>query len=166
MSESAPIEHALLGQVLPDATTGLPSILYFRLVREWEERRAQRTGTRVRVIRLTVRGAVDRDRRLLPKKLCHELRQTDLIASDGPTRYYLLLTSPDAESLGAVMERVQQVIEALNKGRKVTEVPLEMDVQVEEDYPGIRERGPCEPCDLERLGDSGERLRFGEAQPD
>jgi hypothetical protein len=113
-----------------------------------------------------VRGAADRDRRSLPKQLCRELRQTDLIASDGPTQYYLLLTSPDAESLGAVIERVQSVIDALNKRRKVTEVPLEMDVQLEDERSFGGDRGPCEPCDLERLGDSGDYPRYGEARPD
>ena len=160
MSAPAAIENALLGRILPDRTTGLPSLAYFRLVRDWEERRARRTGTRVRVIKLSVTGATRRDLRMLPGQLCRELRDTDLIASDGPTRYRLLLTTPDAEKAPAIVQRLERLIESANRGRAVTDLPLAMDIRMEDERILSAEPNPCEPCDVDLLAESGDYPHF------
>ena len=46
-----------LGRALTDVATGLPNIPYFRIIQNWEERRARRRKTQVRVVRLAVTGA-------------------------------------------------------------------------------------------------------------
>jgi hypothetical protein len=160
MSDVSPSENALLGQILPDPTTGLPSLLYFRLVLDWEERRARRLGTRVRVIKLVASGGTAADRRSLPKKLCRELRETDLIASHGPMQYHLLLTSPDAEKVDVILERIRLLVESINRRRRPTKLPLAIDARVEDERILYGDPGPCEPCDVDHLSDSGEGPRF------
>ena len=154
MATGTSVGDGLLARALTDVTTGLPSILYFRLIRDWEERRAHRRGYSVRVARVTVSGGDDRIRKTLSWRLCREFRSSDLIASDGPLHFRLLLTSPDAENLAVMQERLEQMAAALNDG-VAKEVPISIAVTVDEDRPA-KPLDPCEPCDVERLSDTGE----------
>ena len=52
-----------LGRALTDAATGLPNIPYFRIIQNWEERRARRRNTMVRVIRVAAEGGAESLRR-------------------------------------------------------------------------------------------------------
>lgn len=146
-----------LGRALTDPATGLPNLPYFSLIQNWEERRARRRRTLVRVIRLHVEGGSDAARRLLMWRLCQELRTSDLIASEGRDEFRILLTSPDAENVEAIAERVRAVVSDVNAahGDAPDAGPLAVAAAVE-DPPGpvAVEKGPCDPCEEhELLGD-------------
>ena len=147
--ERNPLETVLLGRVLTDPATGLPSVPYFRLIREWEERQARRRGTHVRVLRLTVQGGDERIHRSMGWRLCREFRTSDLICSEGPDRFRLLLTSPDADRMDAIVERLQHLAETLQKTSS-GDVPVAIAVEVDEERVG-RPCGPCEPADKNSL---------------
>lgn len=134
-----------LGRALTDVATGLPNLPYFRIIREWEERRARRRNTMVRVISVGVSGGADTSRRALLWRLCQELRTSDLIASEGRDTFHILLTTPDAENAAAIAQRVEQLGDAL--GEAGVDEPLEIRTQIEAPPPGDAEKGPCEPCD-------------------
>lgn len=121
---------AFLGRALLDPTTGLPNVPYFRLIREWEERRAQRRRYSVREVTMQVRGGAVRVRRALSWRLCRELRESDLVASGGPGEFHILLTSPDAEYAGEVCARIEQLAQEINL-RHPDDPPLEISLAVE-----------------------------------
>ena len=148
-SEGGALENALLGRVLSDPDTGLPNLPYFRLIREWEERQAKRRGTTVQVLKLTLSGGDDRLRRSMAWRLCREFRTSDLIASEGPSRYRLLLTSPDADHIDAIRERIGRLESSLNESHSTGE-PLRIAVEIEPQRVPLP-RGPCEPADAEQL---------------
>ena len=103
-----------LGRALMDPTTGLPNVPYFRLIREWEERRARRYRQSVRTVTLTVRGGDERARRALGWRLCRTLRDSDFLASNGSAQFNILLTSPDAEHAEALCRRLEEIVADLN----------------------------------------------------
>ncbi len=121
---------AFLGRALQDPTTGLPNVPYFRLIREWEERRAQRRRYSVREVTMHVSGGATRVRRALSWRLCRELRESDLVASGGPGEFHILLTSPDAEYAEEVCARLRRLAEEINL-RHPDEPPLEIQLAVE-----------------------------------
>ena len=154
---------ALLGRVLTDPATGLPNLPYFRLIREWEERRATRRQQRVCVLRLTVTGGGARGLRSLPWRLCQELRDSDLIASEDLTRYRVLLTSPDAEHAETVGQRIEQLVAQVNDHlRDEPHLAIAVELDERESPPPS---GPCEPCRPEHLEESGERPAFPDGPP-
>jgi GGDEF domain-containing protein len=120
-----------LGRALTDPATGLPNIPYFCLIQDWEERRARRRDTHVRVLRVEVQTGSDVLRRAFTAWLCQELRTSDLVASDGRNAYRILLTSPDAERADAVVERVRNVIAKLNDGHNDNETSLGVHTYIE-----------------------------------
>lgn len=152
------LENGLLLRTLTDPETGLPSLLYFRLVREWEERRAARHGGRVRTVRIAVQGGDETSCRRFTFGLCHEFRKSDLIASSGRAQYRLLLVGRDADQAEAIRERVERLRDETN-ARSTTESIVDVQVAVEEPAP-VRERDAHEPPDVERLEDTGARPRF------
>jgi GGDEF domain-containing protein len=159
--------EGFLGRVLTDPTTGLPNIPYFRLIRDWEERRASRRGYSVRVLRITVSGGDDRIRRSLSWRLCREFRSSDLIASEGSAHFRVLLTSPDAEQADAIQTRIVDMATELNQ-RHPTAERLELHVEVDSVRPPATLHGPCDPCDpvaLEHSGE-GEAIDFPPASTD
>lgn len=152
------LENGLLLRTLTDPETGLPSLLYFRLVRDWEERRAARHGGRVRTVRIAVQGGDETSCRRFTFGLCHEFRKSDLIASSGRAQYRLLLVGRDADQAEAIRERVQRLRDDTN-ARSTTDATVDVQVVVEEPAP-LRERDAHEPPDMERLEDTGPRPRF------
>lgn len=144
-----------LGRVLTDPATGLPNLPYFRLIRDWEHRRANRRQYAVRVLRVAVTGGDERLRRSLSWHLCRELRTSDLIASEGPGHYRILLTSPDAENVDAIRARIEEIAVELN-GRHSPADAVVMHVEVDAEVPP-RFDGPCETMDADTLDHSGER---------
>ncbi len=156
------LENELLLRTLTDPDTGLPSVLYFRLVREWEERRAARHGGRVRTIRILVRGGDDASCQRFTFGLCREFRSSDLIASSGRAQYRLLLVGRDADQADAIRERVERLKDDTN-ARSTVDGSIEVEVALDEPAP-LRERQPHEPPDLKQLEDTGERLRFEDRQ--
>jgi hypothetical protein len=163
MTVESGLENGLLLRTLTDPDTGLPSVLYFRLVREWEERRAARHGGRIRTIRILVRGGDDASHRRFAFGLCREFRKSDLIASAGRAQYRLLLVGRDADQADAIRERVERLQEDTNT-RSTKEAWIEVQVAVDEPAP-LRERDAHEPPDLNQLEDTGARPRFDPAQP-
>jgi hypothetical protein len=158
------LENALLLRTLTDPDTGLPSLLYFRLVRDWEERRAARHGGRIRTIRIFVHGGEDTSCRRFTFGLCHEFRKSDLIASSGRGQYRLLLVGRDADQADAIRERVERLRDDTNT-RSSQPGAIEVKVVVDEPAP-LRERDAHEPPDLERLEDSGAGPKYeGESAP-
>lgn len=143
-----------LGRVLTDPATGLPNLPYFRLITDWEHRRANRRQYAVRVLRVAVSGGDERLRRSLSWHLCRELRTSDLIASEGPGHYRILLTSPDAENVDAIRARIEEIAAELN-GRHSPADPVVMQVEVDADSPPSH-GSPCETMDQDTLDHSGE----------
>lgn len=135
-----------LGMALTDPATGLPNIPYFCLIQDWEERRAQRRKTLVRVLHLHVISGGDSVRRTLMVRICQEMRTSDLIASDGRDEFRILLTSPDAEQAEGIAERIEQLATTLNQASDGAEA-LHLRVRVETPHYVDAERGPCDPCD-------------------
>jgi hypothetical protein len=160
------LENGLLLRTLTDPDTGLPSVLYFRLVREWEERRAARHGGRVRTVRIAVRGGDDASCRRFTFGLCREFRKGDLLASSGRNQYRLLLVGRDVDQTETIRERIERLTAEANS-RSAQEAAIVVEIEMEEPSP-LRERDAHEPPDLERLEDSGAGPRFvtGERQPD
>ena len=158
MAVESGLENGLLLRTLTDPDTGLPSVLYFRLVRDWEERRAARHGGRVRTIRILVRGGDDTACRRFTFGLCREFRKTDLIASSGRAHYRLLLVGRDADQTEAIRGRVERLQEDTNS-RSTHGGGIEVEVAVDQLAP-LREREAHEPPDLEHLEDTGTRPRF------
>ena len=140
-----------LGRALTDAATGLPNIPYFRIIQNWEERRARRRNTLVRVIRVAVSGGGDGSRRALLWRLCQELRTSDLIASEGKSLFHILLTTPDAENAAAIAERVQLLGESLGASHPKEPDPLLLRTEIEQPTPPGAEKGPCDPCEDHEL---------------
>ena len=140
-----------LGRALTDVETGLPNIPYFRIIQNWEERRARRRNTLVRVIRVAVSGGADGSRRALLWRLCQELRTSDLIASEGRDIFHILLTTPDAENAAAIAERVQHLGESLGETSPKVQEPLVIRTEIEPPTRHMAEKGPCEPCDEHEL---------------
>lgn len=136
-----------LGRALQDPATGLPNIPYFLLIRDWEERRAGRRGYTVRVIRVSVSGGNERQRRALSWHLCQELRGSDLIASQGRDHYRILLTTPDAENAEAVGARIAELAGNMSSQGEEGDERLGIAIEIETAQPPRPERGPCEPCD-------------------
>ena len=157
------LENALLLRTLTDPDTGLPSLLYFRLVRDWEERRAARHGGRIRTIRILVHGGEDASCRRFTFGLCSEFRKSDLLAASGRGQYRLLLVGRDADQAGAIQERVERLRDDTNT-RSAREGAIDVKVVVDEPAP-LRERDAHEPPDLERLEDSGAGPRYDGASP-
>jgi GGDEF domain-containing protein len=118
----------LLGRVLHDPETGLPNEPFFALIRDWEERRALRRKYRVRVLTISVRGGSGSVRRSLSWRVTQALRASDLVASGGPARLRVLLTSPDAEHADRIRSRIEGLVRELPDGQHVA-----MDIAVEED---------------------------------
>ncbi|MGI8619898.1 MAG: hypothetical protein ACR2L6_12560 [Gemmatimonadaceae bacterium] len=129
-----------LGQALTDPATGLPNIPYFNLIQDWVTRRAQRRNSEVKVLTLRLQGAADRT---LAWRLCQELRTSDLIASEGRHCYRILLTSPDAENVGAIGERIEAMIGKLNEKRDSD--PLALAIGIEPDAAPEEDPGPWCP---------------------
>jgi hypothetical protein len=152
------LENGLLLRTLTDPDTGLPSVLYFRLVRDWEERRAARHGGHVRSVRILVRGGDDASCRRFTFGLCREFRKTDLLASSGRGQYRLLLVGRDADNTEAIRARVARLQEATN-ARSSEGGPISVEVTVDEPAPSTA-RDAHEPPVLTRLEDTGERRRF------
>ncbi len=149
MSGGYAIENNLLKRILTDPLTGLPSVMYFRLIREWEERRARRRDYTVSVLTVEVHGGKESVRRSLGLRLCRDFRTSDLIASDGNEHYRVLLTSPDAEQAEIIRQKVSRIADGLNEG-----VPPHEQVDLEVKVEGQREgqpREPCAPCDVDAL---------------
>lgn len=158
MTANPGLENGLLLRTLTDPDTGLPSVLYFRLVRDWEERRAARHGGRVRTVRIIVRGGDDTASRRFTFGLCREFRKSDLIASSGRGQYRLLLVGRDADQGDAIRSRVDRLRDDAN-GRSTPGGSI--DVQVTLDAAGLlRERDAHEPPDLAQLEDTGSGPRF------
>jgi GGDEF domain-containing protein len=120
---------AFLGRALLDPTTGLPNVPYFKLIREWEERRAQRRSYSVREVTMRVSGGAVSVRRALSWRLCRELRESDLIASGGPGEFHILLTTPDAEYADRVCGRIERMALDINELHP-DEPPLEVQMEV------------------------------------
>ena len=163
MTTESSLENGLLLRTLTDPHTGLPSVLYFRLVREWEERRAARHGGRVRTVRIVVRGGDDDSARRFTFGLYRELRKGDLIASAGPSQYRLLLVGRDADQADAIRGRVERLAGETN-AKTTPGAAIDVEVTLEESAP-VQERDAHEPPNLSRLEDSGAVPRFG-AEPD
>ena len=144
-----------LGRVLTDPLTGLPNVPYFRMIRDWEERRASRRKYQVRVLKIEVKGGDERIRRSLSWRLCREIRSSDLIASEGSSHCRVLLTSPDAENAEAISNRIVEMATEINT-RYPTAERLELTVEMDMRTLPMT-NGPCEPCDPETLEHSGER---------
>lgn len=108
-----------------DPATGLPNVPYFRLIRDWEGRRAKRYNLALRVVAMSVSGGDQRARRALSWRLCRELRDSDFLASSGPLEFRILLTSPDAEHVPALCRRLDNMVQDLN-----THLPEERRLQV------------------------------------
>ena len=127
---------AFLERALQDPATGLPNVPYLELIRAWEERRARRRSTAVRVLKLTVSGGSERVRRTLSWRLIRALRDSDFIASRGPFYFEVLLTAPDAEHTDRVRARLRTLIAELN-ARHPEDEPLRATIEVEgEGEPG------------------------------
>jgi GGDEF domain-containing protein len=150
--------------VLTDPATGLPNLPYFRLIRDWEERRGQRRQYRVAVLRLTVAGGGTRGLRSLPWRLCQELRDSDLIAAEDLTHYRVLLTSPDAERVEAVADRIRRVVDDVNRTRS-DEPPIAIAIEADE-REAPTTGGPCDPCHGEGPGQSAGRPGVDAGAPD
>jgi GGDEF domain-containing protein len=140
-----------LGRALTDPATGLPNMPYFCMIQNWEERRARRRKTLVRVVHLEVTGGAEGARRALLWRLCQELRTSDLIASEGADHFRILLTSPDAENAEAIAERVGALSETLNQAHPSSGTPLTIETHVEIPPDQPDEKGPCDPCEEHEL---------------
>ncbi len=140
-----------LGRALTDAATGLPNIPYFRIIQNWEERRAKRRNTLVRVIRVAAEGGAESMRRALLWRLCQELRTSDLIASEGRDTFHILLTTPDAENAAAIAERVQRLGATLGECDSAECSPLVLRTAIEPPAGYVADKGPCDPCEEHEL---------------
>ncbi len=140
-----------LGRALTDAATGLPNFPYFQIIQNWEERRARRRKTLVRVVRVAVTGGGAGARRALLWRMCQELRTSDLIASEGRDLFHILLTSPDAENADAIADRVQQLGTSLGGTHEDAGEPLALLTEIRTPPELVAEKGPCDPCEDHEL---------------
>lgn len=140
-----------LGRALTDVATGLPNIPYFRIIQNWEERRARRRNTLVRVVRVAVSGGGEGSRRALTWRLCQELRTSDLIASEGRDLFHILLTTPDAENADAIADRVQHLGESLAESNPKETPHLQLATEIEPPTSLVAQKGPCDPCEDHEL---------------
>ncbi len=124
------LENALLRRALVDPATGLPNTLYLDLIREWERTRAEREGTLLRVIAVTVSGGDAARRRALALELCTAFRRSDLVASEGPERFYILFSVHEAGDTEVVSERVAQAVADVNARLANASSALEADVRM------------------------------------
>ena len=136
---------------LTDAATGLPNIPYFRMIQNWEERRARRRNTLVRVVRVAVSGGGEGSRRTLLWRLCQELRTSDLIASEGRDQFRILLTTPDAENADAIADRVRHLGESLAESNPKEAPQLQLRTEIALPSQLVAEKGPCDPCEDHEL---------------
>jgi hypothetical protein len=97
--------NGFLDRALTDPRTGLPNLIYFNIIRDWEQRRAARRNYSVRVIRFRIAGGDDRDLERFKLRLCQNTRGSDLIASNGTGEFLVLLTDNDAENIDRVTGR-------------------------------------------------------------
>lgn len=125
------VESGLLRRVLTDPATGLPNTLYLDLVREWEQRRAEREGERVLLLALEIRGGDESLRRRLLLALTAAVRRSDFIASEGEDLVYLLLTVPGEEGVDVVRDRVAHEVDELND-RTAPDRPLTVTLDTAE----------------------------------
>lgn len=139
------VVSGFLGRALMDPATGLPNIPYFTIVQEWEERRACRRGYAVRVLMLAVECDDEALLRSLSWRLCQEVRNSDLIASEGRSLYRILLTSPDAENAETIKARIEEMARSLNSDRPQAKLEVHVTVQPIREVEVVR--GPCEPPD-------------------
>jgi GGDEF domain-containing protein len=123
------LENALLKRALVDPATGLPNTLYLDLIREWERTRAERDGKEVRLIAVSVCGGDAASRRALALELCGTFRKSDLVASEGAERFYVLFTAQEADDADVLCERVQDVVQELNS-RAPGEPPLTAELEL------------------------------------
>lgn len=156
-----------LGRALTDPATGLPNIPYFRMIQNWEERKARRRKTLVRVVRLHVAGGGDGARRALLWRLCQELRTSDLIASDGRDDFRILLSSPDAENSAAIAQRVENLTGTLNDAHPGDPEPIHITAAIDPPTEHLDEKGPCDPCEEHELisSDAEQRLTLSQSRP-
>lgn len=134
-----------LGRALMDPATGLPNLPYFSIILDWEGRRSRRRGYSVRVLTVTAECQDEALLRSLGWRLCQEVRDSDLVASEGRSTFRVLLTSPDAENADAIAERIRRMGESV--GAEHQEAALQLDVVIEPLGGADGERGPCDPCD-------------------
>jgi hypothetical protein len=123
------LADAALRAALVDPETGLPNAAYFQLICEWELQRAGRKEPRLQVALLTISGGDANSRRALARQLPLVFRRSDLIAAGSPRTYQLLFTTPEAEHLDIVRERVGQIVQLLNT-RYADAPPLEIHVDL------------------------------------
>jgi GGDEF domain-containing protein len=135
------------------------------------------------VIHLHVQSGSEEARRSFTVGLCQELRSSDLIASDGKNEFRILLTTPDAEKVDALVERIRQLSSMLasadhggaslpyqntprsgsrdsrmhdNETCHYGNAPLVLTLEVERpNFVAQKKEGPCDPCDENDL----QRLR-------
>jgi hypothetical protein len=111
--------HALadsaLRTALVDPDTGLPNAAYFRLIWDWELRRAERGEPRLHIARLVVSGGDASCRRALARQLPLVFRRSDLIAMHDARTFELLFTALDHDRLEVVRERVEDMVRHLNE---------------------------------------------------
>lgn len=103
-----------LGRALTDPATGLPNFPFFRLIHSWEEHKAERRHTRVCAVHVHILAGSDLLRRALMVRLCQEIRASDLMASEGRNNLWVLLTTPDAEHVEAIAQRVSAMAGEVN----------------------------------------------------
>src|SRR5215208_7819532 len=103
-----------IGRSLIDPETGLPNLPYYDLIRDWEERRARRRDYNVRDVTVEIIGGDERLRQTLAWQLRAELRDSDLIASNGRGHFEILLTSPDAEHAERFFVNETETTEKIN----------------------------------------------------
>ncbi len=108
------LENSLLRRVLTDPATGLPNTLYLDLIRNWEEALADRHGSDVLLLVLTLSGGTEALRRRLAWELAESVRKSDFIASEGPQRFYLLLAVREAEDMNTIRGRIDRVVAQVN----------------------------------------------------
>jgi DNA-binding response OmpR family regulator len=88
-----------------DPRTGLPGRVFLEEIGRLEINKAQRYGRRVSVVCAELAGiAPDQEERAVPaivSALLRALRSTDALASEGPSRFWVLLS--DADPLGGVV---------------------------------------------------------------
>jgi GGDEF domain-containing protein len=123
------LENALLKRALVDPATGLPNTLYLDLIGDWERGRAERDGKELRLIAVSVCGGDATSRRALALELCGTFRKSDLVASEGAERFYVLFTAQEADDAEVLCERVQSVVDELN-ARGSVQTPLTAELEL------------------------------------
>ncbi|MDQ6829716.1 MAG: hypothetical protein M3081_12715 [Gemmatimonadota bacterium] len=133
------LESNLLKRVLTDPATGLPSALYFDLIKEWEARRAGERGGALRVVEIEIRGAEPVELTALERRLCRVLRTTDLVASEGHGHYRVLLALANPAEADRVRDRLLELVESpgdLRAGASHREVRVDV-TDANQGVPGV-----------------------------